>query len=514
MKKTITLLLAALMTLSCCSFAACGGSSNRDANTIEVRYFAGGFGSAWLESAKEKFEAANPGKTVLLKNEEGLRNTAGTYLKSGKNLPDIMMTQTLNWAEFVSRGYLEPLDDVYEMEVNDEGVKLKDFLADDIKEYPYMQRLPRQGTSRPWVIPWSALNVGIVYNDTMLKATPRRSTGGNWTEPPATVEELKEYVDDLKANDPDIIPFAWAAKEGLNWLLFPMYTWWAQLQGVETPNIDGEGTWYDFWDFGMEYKGEGDDRVDIYPDSGADVWKQTGIWQSMDIVRDLLVDTTTNNWKNSPSNVNSLETTDAERLFVESEAAMLFCGSWLENEMRDFLPEGFVMKMMPTPTAAGAQINPETGEPYVINNTNAGDVMFIPAEAPNKELAKEFLKFISTEEMMMEFTRFTGMIRPYKYDPLELDPDYDWSEFAKSCFDLYANSDYNLYEYSKNGSLIYTYKRPELYQEMTIATALNALKSYTGKEIMIDGRGDASSVYDLVKIEYPKWRDELGLDAF
>lgn len=497
MKKILSLLLTVFMAVSVFSFTGCG-EKKRDANTLEIRYFAGGFGSSWLESAKEKFIAANPGVKIILVNEEGLRTNAGVYLRSGKNLPDIMMSQTLNWAEFVSRGYIEPLDDVYETEVK-EDVKLKDFLADDISRYPYMQRLPGQGEEHPWVIPWSALNCGIVYNEKILLATPRASTGGTWTAPPAKVDELLEYVSDIKTSNPDMVPFAWAGG-GLNWLLFPMYTWWAQIQGVDVPNIEDEGSWYDFWDFGA-------------PDyDNADVYKQTGIWKALDILRELVVDTNTKDWKNSPANLNGQDTTDAERLFVEGNAAMIFCGSWLENEMRDFLPDDFVMKMMPTPVAEGAQINPETGEAYVINNTNAGDIMFIPAAAPNKELAKKFLAFISTEEMMMDFTYHTKMIRPYKYDPLEIDPDYGWSEFSKSCFELYRNSDYNLYEYSKNNSLIYTYKRPELFQEVTMATAINALKRMSGKEVMIDGTADYDSVYDLVTVEYPKWKDELGID--
>lgn len=498
MKRLISLLLCLATVCSCFAFVGCG-EKKRDANTLEVRYFAGGFGSEWLVSAKQKFEAAHAGITVNLVNEEDLRTNASVYLRSGRNLPDIMMSQTLGWASFVSQGYLEPLDDVFESEAKP-GVKLKDFLADEYSEYPYMQRLYGQGEKHAWVIPWSALNCGIVYNETMLLETPRRAASGNWTAPPATVDELKEYVEDVKAAHSGVVPFAWGGG-ALNWLLFPMYTWWAQIQGVETSNQPGEGSWYDFWDF------------DAPGYANADVYKQTGIWKALDIVRDLLVDTQAKDWKNSPDKVSGLAQTDAERRFIEGKAAMIFCGSWLENEMRDFIPSDFKMKMMPTPIAEGAQINPATGKPYVINNTNAGDVMFIPAAAPNKELAKEFLKFISTEKMMLDFSRHTKMIRPYKYDPVALDPEFAWSGFARSCFDLYNDSDYNLYEYSKNGSVIFTYKRPELFQEVTMATAMNGLKRMTGKEIMIDGNTTEkyTSVFDLVSIEYPKWKEEIGI---
>lgn len=482
------------------SLLGCGNTV--DENAITIRYFVGGFGTSWLNESIEDFKKIHPELKFVLQEDSQLRTTASTYLKSGKNVPDIMMSQNLGWTEFVSRGWIESLEDVYNTEVDTSAGKslVKDLIVDDYAKYPYMHRLAGQGDLRPWIVPWSVLTCSIAYNEDILLNTDRASTGVKWMAPPETVTELIEYISDINLKG-EIAPFSWGGSSGINWLLFPQYVWWAQIQGVQTSQISGEGSWYDFWNF---------DAPDY---ENADVWKQTGIWKSLDILRQLLVDTSSSTWKNSISDVEGRDTTDAERLFVQGDAAMMFAGSWLENEMRGIIPEGFNMKMMQVPFADGAQINPETNKPYTINNANAGDVMFIPKDAKHKEIAKEFLAFLINEEQLLKFTKNTGMVRPFKYNPLELAPEHNWTDFQRSCFDLYYNSDFNLFEISNNESLIYTYKRPELFQEVTINTALYNLKRLTGKEIMIDGNVSVNykSVYDRVTEEYPKWKSELGI---
>ena len=214
-----------------------------------------------------------------------------------------------------------------------------------------------------------------------------------------------------------------------------------------------------------------------------------------------------------------------------AEAAMCFAGSWLENEMKDFMPENFNMVMMETPVVDDAYLEIlgldgiTVDQDKVINNANAGDVMFIPAKATNKELAKEFLAFLCSEEMLIEFTEFTGMMRPFEYNPLTStykDPAKEYSEFTQSCFNLYMNCDANLFEFPKNASLkqqqdptfntyIYTYKRPEIFQEVTLTTAITKLKTLTGEEVMVTGGPNYESVYTRVSKEFPKWESELGL---
>ena len=321
LKRLLVFALCALMTFG---MVACNKGVQE--GVLTIRYFVGGFGTEWLESATEKFLEQNPDvKDVELIDDANLRTNAITYLKS--NSPDIIMSQNLSWASFVTQGLIEPIDEVYEAEVDtsDGKVKVKDYLDDDFSDYGYMQRIAGQGEMHAWVMPWSVLTCSIAYNVDYLESTPRRSTGGNWTNPPETVSELMEYVEDINARNDGVIPFAWGGS-GYNWLLFPGYVWWAQIQGVDQSNITGEGSFYDFWEF-----------------QNPEVYKQKGIQGMLDIIRDLIVDESTGEWKNSPSRPEERSTTDVERLFVNGEAAMCFAGSWLENEMKDFMPDNFNM---------------------------------------------------------------------------------------------------------------------------------------------------------------------------
>ena len=119
MKKFTFRILAATLAVasSAALFAGCSSGGNRDENTLEIRYYVGGFGPAWMESAASKFEAANPGVKVELIEDNNLQTSITSYLSSGRELSDIYFNQDCDWQYFVSQGWVEPLDDLYETEV-------------------------------------------------------------------------------------------------------------------------------------------------------------------------------------------------------------------------------------------------------------------------------------------------------------------------------------------------------------------------------------------------------------
>ena len=88
MKKFAFRILAATLAVasSAALFAGCSSGENRDENTLEIRYYVGGFGPAWMESAASKFEAANPGVKVELIEDNNLQTSITSYLSSGREL--------------------------------------------------------------------------------------------------------------------------------------------------------------------------------------------------------------------------------------------------------------------------------------------------------------------------------------------------------------------------------------------------------------------------------------------
>ena len=120
---------------------------------------------------------------------------------------------------------------------------------------------------------------------------------------------------------------------------------------------------------------------------------------------------------------------EAQMSFLRGEAAMNINASWLETEMIEDIPEGFNLRFMPYPYLENAKKDPETGKYISVNYATNPDFMIVPKAAPQKEGAKKFLAFMSKDDMLRYFTKWTGSLRPFEYD---VEPVMDnLSTFAK-----------------------------------------------------------------------------------
>lgn len=516
-KKVLTCALAAVLSATALFATSCGKTDEgkKDSANLLVTFYEGGFGRKWLENVANDFEAkkAKEGvnvKVTLSGQGSDIDTNVNTYLSSGKNLSDIYMVRSRNsWSSDVTSGYLANLNSVYETEaerLDGSKIKIKDFMMDEISDMPYMQKVPEQGGNYPWIMPWSVLETSIIYNEDLLKMTDRSSTGGKWTQAPRTMNELAELCDDINSTSAangygkKVAPIAWA-EGGINYFQNIIYCLWAQQQGVETSNIEGEGSFYDFWNFATP-----------------EVWKQTGIQKGIDEWRKIMVGND-GKWKNSIDNVGQITFQESCAAFSRQESVMLLGGSFFENEMSSMLDRNgdgksdFAYKMMTVPVTENCV--QKDGRDAVMNYCSTDDMMLVPAKAANVELAKEFLAFMCNEKYLLDFTVQTGCLRPFKYDPVKLtesDESVKWSDFFHSCYDM-MKSDYNIFTYPKTAaekdevSLIYTYKRPELFQGLGITTACLYMKNKSGQEIMTGNGG----VYSFASKSWNQWKNDLEI---
>ena len=144
------------------------------------------------------------------------------------------------------------------------------------------------------------------------------------------------------------------------------------------------------------------------------------------------------------------------------------------------------------------------------------ETMFIPAGAVNKDLAKKFLVYLCNEEMLLDFTKRTGTMRPFDYNPLELLPEQNWDAYTKSYLDLYFDSDIRLSNYPANKAVeeispIYLYKRPTMFGRTATSTVITDMRTKTGEYIMV-GSENAKNVYEATKKHYNTWKTELGIE--
>ncbi len=524
--KLISVLLSLITVTTVCAFSvACDNKSGAKEGCLTVRYYNGGFGSVWIEEAMADFaamkqEEGNP-ITYDLIPDATIQENANQFLASGKNLPDIMMTQGNDWTNMVNNGYLAPLKETFEAEVtklDGSTIQVKNYLKEEIREMPYMQIAPGQGEYLPWIMPWSILETSIAYNETMLLSTAHVTNASDyqdatWTHAPKTMKELADYCADIisananKTDEDKVAPIAIGGADSLNYFQFIIYVLWAQQQGVDTSIIPGEGSWYDFWNF-----------------EDSNVWKQTGIQKAIDDWREIVVDTQNKAWKNCIPNMQQVTKDEATVKFCNQKAAMVLTGSFFENEYKDFLDinkdgeKDFSYKMMYVPITNNPEhLKNADQSDAIINYCSSDDIMFVPAGATNVGLAKEFLAFLCNERYLVDFSKYTGCIRPFEYDPVALTQDDEtivWSDFFNSCYDMMKNADYNLYTYPKNAeevSIIYTYKRPSLWQGAGVSGALLELLRSNGNTIMITGTDTFSSVYTRANRDFNDWLYDLGL---
>lgn len=80
--------------------------------------------------------------------------------------------------------------------------------------------------------------------------------------------------------------------------------------------------------------------------------------------------------------------TDSQLQFVNRQAAMIFCGIWLENEMRSSTPPDFHMRCFNVPAVENGKGNP------TLFLGQGGEFLFVPSDASHKELALDFARFL------------------------------------------------------------------------------------------------------------------------
>ncbi len=500
-KKIISVLLASVMLLGSVGFmSACGGEKGAEENTLTVRFYNGGYGDKWLEDALESFCATKEGVTYKMIADNNITANAVNYLKT--NVPDIIMSNG-NWKDFVGEGYLEPLDDVYETEVETSSgkQKIKDYVDQDTLRKYTRQKQYGRGQEHIWAMPWTTQVLSLAYNENILLSTVHHSdnpftvdglsVGKTWTHEPYTINELMAYLTDVRLADNGIIPWGYAV-DNLNWYSSLFCVLWAQLQGLSEENLyEGEGCYYDFFNM-----------------PNAEICKQSGYREALDIIRKILVNDEGKLYNSD--NDGSVTKEQLQTNFAKGKVAVTLVGEFFEKEYKSFMSDDNVIKLMYIPVAEGAEKNSDgTAKKYTYVLTE--NVMYVPAKATNIELAKEFLAYICNEQQLREFTKETGALRPYNYNPYELDSDYEWTTFQKSMFNLYYNCDEHVIEYpvtAKTISPIYIYEGVEWFCGVSMDTIFGEFR-----KTPVDKAADriVDKVYTALKNGFEEWEQLYGI---
>ena len=453
MKKTTTTILAAILGVTALfPMASCGKDPiANDANTIEYQLKEGGYGLEWFEQATAKFKELHPEVNFVKTKKASNYGEAKTLLSAG---PDVTTCDLFMGSEPVMeyalyggsllKGYdcvLEDLTDVYEATVD--GVKVKDKL---IKGYVDSYALTENGTTKYYAYPWISGVLGIVYNATQFEQM-------NITVPRTTDELFDVACTTIKNNGK--VPFV--DSKAVSYVDFLTRVWSNQYSTVEGQEKGYEGK---VWDE--------DAGKYVYSEEafkGKDVFYVADAREKMTGVR----------YGNMHDNVNTMTFTQAQAQLLLGEGLMYVCGDWLENEMKAQKGNGDTLKYMKTPILSGIIDNTPsitddvtlravvdyvdgvtTTAPAGVTEEDIAYIRqareieyltvfqsaYIPSYASAKGMAKEFLKFLASDEIVELCLDTTGGSSvPVKYD-MKADTTR-WnalSPFMQSKYELLENA--------------------------------------------------------------------------
>jgi N-acetylglucosamine transport system substrate-binding protein len=152
----------------------------------------------------------------------------------------------------------------------------------------------------------------------------------------------------------------------------------------------------------------------------ADAWKQTAVAEVLTEMKKLA------DMGYILEGTEALSHTEAQAEWLQHHAAFIPCGTWLENEMKDLIPEGFEMVVAPSPSLAGDVL------PFETISVWAGENFFVTAQGKNVQGGKEWLRILFSKQGARFFSENTKALTVVQgaADDLELGPAVDSAKAA------------------------------------------------------------------------------------
>lgn len=116
----------------------------------------------------------------------------------------------------------------------------------------------------------------------------------------------------------------------------------------------------------------------------------------------------------------ALSHTESQAEWLQHRAAFIPCGTWLENEMKDLIPEGFQMVVAPSPSLANDVL------PFEAISAWAGENFIVPAQGKNVQGGKEWLRILFSKQGARFFSENTKALTVVQgaADGLDLGPAF------------------------------------------------------------------------------------------
>ena len=182
--------------------------------------------------------------------------------------------------------------------------------------------------------------------------------------------------------------------------------------------------------------------------------------------------------------------------FVQGKAAMLVGVYGVLNETASIIPDDFDMRMF-MPYIEEAQKDAD-GNPINIIICTDFDFMFIPKASTNKDYAKKFLLWISTQDMAAAYLKYTNSLSSFECDTSKVEGLSSLTqsivENSKDMEIVIGTSDNPL---TQSGKIV-VWPAGEPYTSMV-------LKNKTPSEVITEQ-------YQYVASRWPTWTEDAGME--
>ena len=360
MKKKVVRKLMALALVSAMAtsmLAGCGSSddsgkdSGKDADkgseekVLKVAAFEGGNGTQIWEDIAKAFEESHEGVKVELEMSPELDKDLTKAIQNG-DVPDVVyynLGQPSGFTEtMLKEEAIADISDVFDDELKD---KMLDGILDGTDAQPY-------GDGKVYLAPIFYTPTGFWYNATLVGEGKQYEIPTTWDEFFALGEQAK--------------------KDGHSLFTFPttgyfdatIYAMLAQAGGL------------DFYNDALRY-----DADTWTSDEGKKVLDTVAKLAGKDYTQE---DTVSNANADGGFKINQQNVIDGKALFMPN-------GNWVIGEMAASTPEDYEWGMMGVPKWS----EDESQSVYTFT-----EQMWVPADAPNMDLAKEFVKFMYSDEVV------------------------------------------------------------------------------------------------------------------
>ena len=486
MKKKIFRCLSVVMTgLMALSMTACGGKSTGDSGEpidkskkqLYVYSYNGGYGTNWLDEAKAGYEAEHSDVQIVIKRDKPLgNNVTKSFISTSKH--QVFFHEGQLYYSLNANNAIGDMTDIITSVNPYDNKKIIDKFYDEQKTYYNIN-------DKYYGIPHYAGYFGLIYNIDMFKKNGWYIAEGydttvaeklddmfcDFDEPrskgpdglpgtdddglPATYEQFYALCKQIRTTKNGIMPITWTGESRDQYVGYTYQSLVADFEGKEQFSLnfgfDGEATNLGRITDGEFVKDSAPTTIDST--NGYELARQEGRYRALQFLANYM-GSLTNHDKTIATNGND-SNVDAMSRLIDGEAAMLMDGAWWENEAVDGKCYGnktkydYNMGWMPLPKATAAEVGKKS---TLVDHLFS--LCFIRPNMSTEDyaLAKDFIQYVYSDEMMVKFTQSTGTLKALKYDGI--------ADFSLDGLTTYSQS---LINHALKSDVVYPYSTNSIF---------------------------------------------------